>query len=116
MYKQSFANNPTGVCAALNHWGPWEALKFTTRYILPAVSSVGMEELMAADEPRSHTSCLAASQRIQSSPLLKQSRRWLSWLRPSTAATWTRVLSWLFLSLSTGTIFAKMSRTPRRSA
>jgi hypothetical protein len=67
-----------------------------------------MEDLAAADQLQSHASCAGLAQQTQAGD-----RRAL--FRPSTVATFVRVLSWLFLSLTTGTIFAKMSRTPRAS-
>jgi len=100
---------PTGsACATLGDWTFWDSLHFSTRYVLPIVPSVGMEDLSAADQLQTHSSCPAVAAR-------SQSKTWLDWLRPSTFATLVRILSWLFLSLATGTIFAKLSRVPRTS-
>jgi hypothetical protein len=109
-YESMVRDRPESVCATLNRWGFLESVKFTTRYVLPVVPSVGMEELVAADEPQTHPWCRG------NPPVTSRQRAWLDWFRPSTIATGVRVLSWLLLSLATGTIFAKMSRTPRRSS
>jgi hypothetical protein len=109
------AENETGAaqqiasaCATLGNWSFWDSLHFSTRYVLPIVPSVGMEDLSAADQLQTHRSCPAITAR-------SSSKTWLDWLRPSTFATIVRILSWLFLSLVTGTIFAKLSRVPRTS-
>jgi hypothetical protein len=113
--RPSFAEDPAPICAILDHWSAAESLKFTTRYVLPVIPSVGMEQLEAADGPEAHPRCLSTSDRIahERPTVASRIRHAFDWLRPSTAATWARLLSWLFLSLATGTIFAKMSRTPR---
>jgi hypothetical protein len=114
-YRKAFTDEPAPICATLDHWNAAESLKFTTRYVLPVIPSVGMEQLEAADGFQTHPLCLATSDRIEHErpTLTSRIRHAFDWLRPSTAATWARLLSWLFLSLATGTIFAKMSRTPR---
>jgi hypothetical protein len=114
-YRSGFVAEPAPICASLDHWNGLSSLKFTTRYVLPVISSVGFEQLEAADDLQTHRLCLAASDRIahERPTLASRIRHGFDWLRPSTAATWARLLAWLFLSLATGTIFAKMSRTPR---
>src|SRR2546428_6878808 len=115
---QRGSNERSGAtCAMLDRWGFLESVKFTTRYVLPVVPSVGMEELTAGDALQTHPLCLAVADRIRHArpTVPSRIRGWFDWMRPSTVATWVRVLSWLFLSLATGTIFAKMSRTPRRT-
>jgi len=116
-YRRSFDDNPAAICATLDRWGFLESVKFTTRYVLPVVPSVGMVQLGAADVLQTHPLCLAVADRIRHPrpTVPSRIRGWFDWMRPSTVATWVRVLSWLFLSLATGTIFAKMSRTPRRT-
>jgi hypothetical protein len=102
------AQQAASACATFGNWSFWDSLHFSTRYVLPIVPSVGMEDLSAADRLQTHSSCPAIAARSSSSS-------WLDWLRPSTFATIVRILSWLFLSLVTGTIFAKLSRVPRTS-
>jgi len=105
--RQAAAQIAAG-CATLGRWTFWDSMHFSARYVIPIVPSVGMEDLSAADQLQTHSSCPEVAAR-------SNAKRWLDWLRPSTFATVVRILSWLFLSLATGTIFAKLSRVPRSS-
>lgn len=114
-YRVNVERNPASFCATLADWDFWDGMKFTTRFVLPVVPPVGLDEIDAADERQRHTRCLAAAARISNArpSVASWLRSRVDWFRPSTVAAWVRVLSWLFLSLATGTIFAKLSRTPR---
>jgi hypothetical protein len=114
-YRRAFLDHPEPVCALLDHWTFFDSMKLTTRYVLPVVPSVGLDEVDASDELETHPLCIGAAERIRSAPRdpVARIRASFDWFRPSTVAAWARLLSWIFLSLATGTIFAKMSRTPR---
>ena len=67
MYKRNFAERPQPICSVLNNWGVWESAKFTARYVLPVVPSVGFDELDAGDDldPLDVSRCRRANSRFR---------------------------------------------------
>jgi hypothetical protein len=117
-----FRQDPAPLCAVLGGWDGWDAVKFSLRFALPLVPTVGYDAFDAAAAPQAAERCPALAEAAAATAarppaplvtLLRPLHGLLDLASPAWLATLLQLAAWLLLSLVTGSVFARMSAAPK---